>query len=82
MFGFYLEKYIGNLKFLSIFIIGGIMGNYFQVLFTLEGIVIGMSSGIFAIFGAIVAREPLLDFKIFGLFKVPLILLFGFVFRR
>jgi membrane associated rhomboid family serine protease len=80
MFGFYLEKYIGNLKFLSIFLFGGIIGNLFQVLFTLDGIVIGMSSGIFAIFGALVAKEPLLDFKIFGLIKVPLIILFGLVF--
>jgi membrane associated rhomboid family serine protease len=80
MFGFYLEKYIGNLKFLSIFLLGGIIGNYFQVLFSFDGIVIGMSSGIFAIFGALVAKEPLLDFKMFGLIKIPLILLFGIVF--
>ena len=80
MFGFYLEKYIGNFKFLSIFLIGGIIGNFFQVLFSFEGIVIGMSSGIFAIFGALVAKEPLLDFRLFGIFKIPLILMFGLVF--
>jgi membrane associated rhomboid family serine protease len=80
MFGFYLEKYIGNFKFLLIFLIGGIIGNLFQVLFSLDGIVIGMSSGIFAIFGALVAKEPLLDFRMFGIIKIPLILLFGLVF--
>lgn len=80
MFGLYLEKHIGNLKFLSIFILGGIVGNLFQVLFSIEGIVIGMSGAIFAIFGALVAKEPMMDFKLFGFIKIPLIILFGVVF--
>ena len=80
MFGFYLEKYIGNLKLLLIFICGGIVGNFFQVLFSFDGIVVGMSAAIFAIFGAIVVKEPILNFILFGYIKIPLILLFGLVF--
>lgn len=80
MFGFHLEKYIGSVKFLSIFILGGIIGNLMQVLFSTNGFVIGMSSSIFAIFGAVVIREPLLEFRVFGIFKVPVVLLFGMIF--
>lgn len=80
MFGLYLEKYIGSIKYLIIFLIGGIIGNLMQVMLSETGFIIGMSSGIFAIFGAIVAREPLLNFKLFGIINTPLIILFGIVF--
>jgi len=80
MFGIYLEKYIGSLNFLLIFVAGGIVGNLMQVLFSLDGFVIGMSSAIFAIFGAVVIREPLLNFNVFGFIRVPIILMFGVVF--
>lgn len=80
IFGFHLEKYIGSYKFLSIYIISGMVGNVIQTFATTDAIVVGASTAIFGIIGATVMREPLLKLNLFGFIKVPLILFFGFFF--
>ena len=77
MFGLYLEKNIGSLRFLFIFLIAGIFGNLLQTVANIEGFVIGASAGIFGILGAVIMREPLLNVKLFGLIRTPIILVFG-----
>lgn len=79
-FGFYLEKFIGSFRFIAIFFLSGIVGNLMQVLSLFDfGFVLGTSAGIFGILGAILMREPLLSMRFLGIFKVPLILILGFV---
>ena len=81
IFGLYLEKYIGSPKFFLIFILSAIVGNSIETYFLdSTSFVIGISSGLFGILGAIVLREPLLEVRPFGLFKVPIILFFGVIF--
>jgi membrane associated rhomboid family serine protease len=81
IFGLYLEKYIGSLKFLLIFLISAIVGNVFEVyLIGSTSFVIGLSAGLFGILGSIVLREPLLDVKLFGFVKMPIVLFFGILF--
>lgn len=79
-FGLYLEKYIGSFKFLLIFFMSGLVGNFFQYLFYSDSFVLGASGGIFGILGAILMREPFLNIRVFGVFKVPIIMFMGFFF--
>lgn len=77
MFGILLEKYVGSLKFLSIYIISGTIGTFIQILITPENFVIGASSALFGLAGATIMRAPLLNLKIFGFINSPIILVFG-----
>lgn len=78
MFGLILEKYIGSIKFLVIFLFGGFFGNLVEYIFSTGNVyILGASGGIFAIFGALLMREPLLDLRIFGIIKIPLVLVLG-----
>lgn len=77
IFGLILEKKIGSVKFLLIYIFCGIFGNYFQILFSDVDFVIGASSSIFGIVGSLMMLEPLLKIRLFGIFKISLILVLG-----
>lgn len=80
MFGLILEKNIGSFLFLIIFLFGGFLGNTAELIFATNDVfVIGASGGIFAIFGALLMRQPLLNLKLLGLIKIPLIIVLGFI---
>lgn len=80
MFGLILEKYLGSFIFLIIFLFGGFFGNLFQFIFSSSNVfILGASGGIFAIFGALLMRNPLLNLRIFGIIKTPLILVLGII---
>ncbi|MDA3856385.1 MAG: rhomboid family intramembrane serine protease [Candidatus Woesearchaeota archaeon] len=77
MFGLILEKKIGSFKFLVVYLLSGILGNYAQV-FLFEGtLILGASAALFGMLGALMMRSPLLDIRVFGFLKVPLIVLLG-----
>ena len=81
LFGLHLEKFIGTARFVFIFFVCAIIGNLLQMMFSpANAFVLGVSGGLFGIFGAIVMREPLLNIRVLGLFKVPIIILFGGIF--
>lgn len=82
LFGHLLEKYIGPLKFILIFISSAVLGNLAQALFypSTSGFVVGASAGMFGILGALLIRNPLLETKLFGLVRVPLIYILGVLF--
>ncbi|USN44421.1 MAG: rhomboid family intramembrane serine protease [Candidatus Woesearchaeota archaeon] len=80
LFGLALEKNIGSLPFLFIYLSGGALGNAIQALLVPQSFVVGASSGIFAIMAALMLREPLLKLNIFFLLKVPIIIVFGIYF--
>lgn len=77
MIGFVLEKHIGSLRFLLIYLISGIVGNLAGAFFISPSIVLGASSALFGLVGALLMREPLMNIRFFGLFKVPMILFFA-----
>lgn len=77
MFGFVLEKHIGSLRFVFIYLFSGIVGNTLQALLYPESFVLGASGALFGIIGALLMRQPLLTMRIFGIVKCPLIILFG-----
>lgn len=77
-FGLLLEKKIGSLPYLLIYVASGIVGNIAQSLFTQDGgFIIGASSALFGILGAFLMKEPLLKVRLFGIIKMPLILFLG-----
>lgn len=80
LFGIILEKYIGSMKFLLIYTVSGIIGNFAQALLFDSGIVIGASSALFGVLGAIMMREPLLKIRILGIFKIPIIIMLSIIF--
>lgn len=81
LFGLYLEKFIGSIKFATILIFSALIGNFFEMFLSNSNtFVIGISAGLFGIFGAIVMREPLLEIRVLGIFKIPIIILFGLIF--
>lgn len=77
MFGLILEKNIGSLKFLLIYLLSGMIGNLIQAIVFNESIVLGASASLFGVLGALMMRQPLLDIKLFGIIKTPLILVLG-----
>ncbi len=78
LFGLVGEKFVGSFRFLLIYIITGIFGNLMQTVMVSDfSFVLGASSALFGIIALIVIREPLLETRLFGIFKIPLILLFG-----
>jgi len=80
MFGLILEKKIGSLKFLIIFLISGFLGNLSQVFLGSNDFTIGASGAIFGVMGAVMIIQPLLKMRIFGMFDAPIILVLGFFF--
>ena len=77
MFGIILEKHIGSLKFLLIYLVSGVTGNIIQSVAYHNTFVLGASAALFGLLGAIVIINPLLELKIFGILKAPIILVFG-----
>ena len=77
MFGIILEKHIGSLKFLLIYLVSGITGNIIQSVAYHNTFVLGASAALFGLLGAIVIINPLLELKLFGILKAPIILVFG-----
>lgn len=77
LFGLYLEKHIGSLNFLGIYLISGIAGNVIQAIANTDAFVLGASTAVFGILGAVVMREPLLDVRVLGFYKVPIIIVLG-----
>jgi rhomboid protease GluP len=75
--GIILEKHIGSFRFLVIYLVSGVLGNLAGAILISPSIVLGASSALFGIFAALLMREPLLNVRVFGLFKVPLIMFFG-----
>jgi len=77
IFGNRLEKKIGSINFLFIYLFSGIIGNWAQAVLVSNSFVIGASAALFGIMGALLMREPLLNFYFLGIFRVPIILFFG-----
>ena len=50
-FGLILEKNIGSLKFLFVYLVCGMVGNFFEVYLIGEGIVVGASAALFGVLG-------------------------------
>ena len=80
MFGIILEKHIGSIKFLFIYLISGILGNITQAILYPNSFVLGASAAIFGLFGSILLINPLLKLKLLGIFNVPLIIILGGLF--
>jgi membrane associated rhomboid family serine protease len=76
-FGLILEKYIGSIKFLTIYLLSGIIGNFMEAFLAKNIIVLGASGALFGILGALMMREPLLKVRLFGIIKTPIILVLG-----
>jgi membrane associated rhomboid family serine protease len=76
-----VEKKIGSLYYLVLFLTSASIGNYIQAISsTTPTFIVGASAGIFGIFGMLIMRSPKLEIKILGIFSMPLILIFGIVF--
>jgi membrane associated rhomboid family serine protease len=77
MFGLILEKSIGSWKFLFVYLLSGMFGNFCEIYFVGEGIIMGASAALFGVLGALMMREPLLKIKFLGVFDVPIIIVLG-----
>lgn len=77
LFGLILEKNIGSIKFIFIYLLSGILGNLSQSFIIPGSFVIGASAAIFGIIGAILLRNPFLELKLLGILKVPILIVFG-----
>ena len=72
-FGSFLNKLIGNGKFLLLYIIGGIAGNAVYLLLGQDlSLVIGASGAVYAVAGALVVMMPKLPVRLYFLIPVPL----------
>ncbi len=80
MFGLVLEKKVGSINFLLIFLLSGIIGNLSQSIISPQTIVLGASAGIFGIFAAIMMLEPFFKMRLLGIFNIPIILVLAFIF--
>lgn len=79
--GSIVERHIGSLQFSIFFIITGVLSNISQVLFgSTNSITLGASGALFGCMGILLMQQPLLKLRLFGLFKVPVILLYGSLF--
>jgi membrane associated rhomboid family serine protease len=68
-FGSYVLRMVGNIPFLLIFFIGGLLGNLFFILFGDQlAIVVGASGAVFALGGALSVLRP--DLRAF-IFPIP-----------
>ena len=77
MFGLILEKGIGSLRFLMVYVLSGMIGNFLQIYLISDGIIMGASAALFGVLGALMMREPLLKLKFIGVFDVPIIIVLG-----
>lgn len=78
LFGLILEKQIGSFKFFIIYFISGFFANLVEVFFSsTNNFVLGASGAIFAIIGSLIIIKPRLEIKLFGIIKIPLIIVFG-----
>jgi membrane associated rhomboid family serine protease len=72
-FGTFLNRLIGNGKFLLVYFIGGIAGNALYLLLGQHlSLVIGASGAVYAIAGALVVMMPKLPVRLYFLIPVPL----------
>lgn len=72
-FGSFLNKLVGNGKFLLVYFIGGIAGNAVYLLLGQDlSLVIGASGAVYAIAGALVVMMPKLPVRLYFLIPVPL----------
>lgn len=79
--GSLVERHIGSLEFSLFFLFAGIVSNISQILLTTtNSIVLGASGAIFGVMGILLMQQPLLQLRLFGIIKVPVILLYGSLF--
>ena len=79
--GSLVERHIGSLQFSLFFLFSGLIANYSQILIgTADTIVIGASGALFGIMGVLLMQQPLLKLRLFGLIKIPVIILYGTIF--
>ena len=65
-FGRYLSMMVGDTRFLTVYFLGGIIGNFFYILLEPSGpTVIGASGAIFAVAGALTVMAPKLRVFVF-----------------
>ncbi len=77
LFGLLLEKNLGSILFLIIYLFAGFFGNLVQSFFNPDAFVLGASGALYGLFGALLMKEPLMNIKIFFLIKIPMILFFS-----
>lgn len=80
VFGLILEKHIGSPFFFMIYILAGIIGNFFQAIFYHGAIVLGASGALFGILGALMVKEPLLKIKVLGIINIPIVFVLSIFF--
>lgn len=79
--GSIVERHIGSIQFSLFFLITGIISNISQVLFgSNNSIVLGASGALFGCMGILLMQQPLLRLRLFGIIKIPVILLYGTLF--
>jgi uncharacterized protein len=72
-FGSFLNRLIGNGRFLLLYFIGGLAGNAVYLLLGQEySLVVGASGAVYAIAGALVLMTPNLPVRLYFLIPVPL----------
>ena len=72
-FGNFLARTVGNIKFLLVYLIGGIVGNALYLLLGQDfSIVIGASGAVYAVAGALVVMYPKLPVRLYLIIPVPL----------
>ena len=72
-FGSFLNRLVGNGRFLLIYFIGGIAGNALYLLLGQSlSIVVGASGAVYAIAGALVVMMPKLPVRLYFIIPVPL----------
>ncbi|MFW5705116.1 MAG: rhomboid family intramembrane serine protease [Nanoarchaeota archaeon] len=81
MFGLVLEKKLGSFWFLGLYFFAGLVGNYMEVIIGGSDVfVVGCSSALFGLVGALLMRSPMLSMRVFGIFKLPVIFVFSLFF--
>jgi membrane associated rhomboid family serine protease len=78
-FGIFLLQLVGTGRFLIVYLVGGIVGNFVFLLFANYGIaaspfdyVVGASGAIYALGGALAVIMPTLKVYVFGIIPMPL----------
>jgi uncharacterized protein len=72
-FGSFLNRLIGNGRFLLVYFIGGLVGNTAYLLLGQDySLVVGASGAVYAIAGALVVMTPKLPVRLYFLIPVPL----------
>ena len=78
-FGIFLLQLVGTVRFLAVYLVGGLVGNLLFLLFANYGIaakpsdyVVGASGAIYALGGALAVIMPTLKVYVFGIIPMPL----------